>query len=200
MFLYSDSFLFSMRILNFEELNLEKQSIVDSIINGAVFIHPTDTIYGIGCNAELSKAVKKVRQLKGRSTNPFSVIAPSFDWIKENCIITKEAGEWLEKLPGPYTLIFKLKNRNCIAKEVNPGLKTLGVRIPNHWIRKIVAEADVPVVTTSVNKANEDYMTSLEDLDSSIKSGIDFALYEGRKEGKPSKLVDLAEEVRVIER
>ncbi|MBI2660583.1 threonylcarbamoyl-AMP synthase [Candidatus Woesearchaeota archaeon] len=189
-----------MRILNFEELGLEKQSIIDSIVNGAVFIHPTDTIYGIGCNAELSKAVKKVRQLKGRASNPFSVIAPSFDWVKENCIITKESGEWLEKLPGPYTLIFKLKNPNCVAKEVNSGLGTLGIRMPNHWIRKLVAEAEVPVITTSVNKSNEDYMTSIEDLDPSIKSGIDFALYEGKKEGKPSKIVDLTSAVKVIER
>ena len=188
-----------MRILNFEELNLEKQSIVDLMINGAVFIHTTDTIYGIGCNAQSPSAVKKVRQLKARATNPFSVIAPSLDWIQENCIVTKEGEEWLEKLPGPYTLIFKLKN-NCVAKEVNAGLKTLGIRIPRHWIRKIVAEADVPVVTTSVNRSNEDYMTSLEDLDASIKGGIDFILYEGKKEGKPSKIIDLTKAVRVIER
>lgn len=180
-----------MRILNFEELNLEKQSIIDAIINGTVFIHPTDTIYGIGCNAQNSNSVKKVRKLKARATNPFSVIAPSFDWIKENCILTKEAEEWLEKLPGPYTLIFKLKNSNCVAKEVNSGLNTLGIRIPNHWIRKLVAEAEVPVITTSVNKANEEYMTSLEDLDPTIKGGIDFVLYEGKKEGKPSKIFDL---------
>ena len=188
-----------MRILNFEELNLERQSIIDSIISGAVFIHPTDTIYGIGCNARSSSAVKKVRQIKARATNPFSVIAPSLEWIHENCIVTKKGEEWLEKLPGPYTLIFKLKN-NCVAREVNPNLKTLGIRIPNHWIRKIAAEADVPVVTTSVNRANEDYMNSLEELDPLIKGGIDFILYEGKKEGKPSKIVDLTEAVRVIER
>jgi len=188
-----------MRILNFEELNLEKQSIIDSVVTGSVFIHPTDTIYGIGCNAQNSNAVKKVRQLKGRATNPFSVIAPSLEWIHENCIVTKEAEEWLSKLPGPYTLILKLKN-NCVAKEVNPGLKTLGIRIPNHWINKVIAEAEVPVVTTSVNRANEDYMTSLEDLDPLIKSGIDFVIYEGNKEGKPSKIIDLTEKVKVIER
>ena len=188
-----------MRILNFEEVNLEKQSIVDSIVKGSIFIHPTDTIYGIGCNAQNSNAVKKVRQLKGRATNPFSVIVPSLEWIYENCVVTKQGEEWIEKLPGPYTLIFKLKS-NCVAKDVNPSLKTLGIRIPNHWIKNIVAEAEVPVVTTSVNRSNEDYMTSLEDLDPSIRSGIDFMLYEGKKEGNPSKIIDLTEAVRVIER
>ena len=188
-----------MRILNYDEFKIEKEAIIDSITRGAVFIQPTDTIYGIGCNAQNPNAVKKVRQLKGRTANPFSVIAPSLKWIYENCIVAKEAEEWIEKLPGPYTLIFKLKN-NCVAKEVNPGLKTLGIRIPNHWIKNIAAEAEIPIVTTSVNKSNEDYMTSLDDLDPSIKGGIDFILYEGEKEGEPSKIVDLTEAVRIIER
>ena len=111
----------------------------------------------------------------------------------------KEAEEWLERLPGPYTLIFKLKKK-CVAKEVNSSLDTLGIRVPNHWIRNVVSELNVPIVTTSVNRANEDYMTSLEDLDARIKAGIDFMIYEGEKEGKPSKIIDLTEKVKVIER
>ena len=168
-------------------------------MDGAVFVYPTDTIYGIGCNAQISSSVKKIRELKLRNTNPFSVIAPSIDWIKENCVITEESNEWLGKLPGPYTLILKLKS-NCVAKEVNPGLKTLGVRIPKHWISKVVGEADVPIVTTSVNRSSEDYMTSLEDIDYTIMGSVDFILYEGKKEGKPSKIINLTDKVEVIER
>ena len=188
-----------MRILNFDEFEMEKAAIIDYIVQGCVFIHPTDTIYGIGCNAQNSDAVKKVRELKGRAANPFSVIAPSMDWIHENCIVTKQAEEWIKKLPGPYTLIFKLKT-NCVAKKVNSGLKTLGIRVPNHWIKDIVSEAGVPIVTTSVNKSRQDYMTSLEDMDSDIKGSIDFILYEGKKEGKPSKIIDLTEKAKIIER
>ena len=66
-----------MRILNYDELKMEKPAIIDAIIRGAVFIYPTDTIYGIGCNAQISNSVKKVRLLKSRASNPFSVIAPS---------------------------------------------------------------------------------------------------------------------------
>lgn len=188
-----------MRILNFEEFKLEKDAIIDAIIRGAIFVYPTDTIYGIGCNAQNPKSVRKIRELKSRASNPFSVIAPSLEWIKKNCIVTKEGEEWLKKLPGPYTLIFQLKN-DCVAKEVNPELKTLGIRMPKHWVMNIVAEANVPVVTTSVNRSGEDYMTSLENLDTAIKSGIDFVLYEGEKIGSPSKIIDLTEAVRIIER
>ncbi len=189
-----------MRILNPDEFKVEKASIIESISEGAVFIYPTDTIYGIGCNAQVSNSVKKIRRLKARAANPFSVISPSVDWIKDNCIVTKDGEEWLKKLPGPYTLIFKLKNKKCVAKEVNSGLETLGVRIPKHWISKVVAETEIPIVTTSVNKSSQDYMTSIEDLDNNMKKGVDFILYEGGKEGKPSKIVDLTDNAKIIER
>ena len=189
-----------MRVINPDEFKDEKDKLIESISDGAVFIYPTDTIYGIGCDAANSDSVKKIRKLKSRTKNPFSVIAPSLDWIKENCIVTKEGEEWIKKLPGPYTLIFKLKNKKCVAKEVNPGLDTLGVRIPKHWISKIVSELEIPIVTTSVNKSSEDYMTSIDDLDDAFQNSVDFIIYEGEKEGKPSKIVDLTGKVKIIER
>lgn len=189
-----------MRILNIDEFNMDKDSIIQSIADGAVFIYPTDTIYGIGCNAQITGSVKKIRELKLRAANPFSVIAPSAEWIRENCNVTKEAEGWIGKLPGPYTLILKLKNPHCVAKEVNQGLGTLGIRMPKHWISKVAAEADVPVVTTSVNRSSEDYMTSLDDIDYTIMGSVDFILYEGPKEGKPSKIIDLTEKIKIIER
>ena len=107
-----------MRVINFDEVNLEKQEIIDSITEGKIFIYPTDTIYGIGCNAQDAEAVSEIRSIKSRAQNPFSVIAPSVEWIKENCVVEKEAEAWLKKLPGPYTLIFKLKRLCCKNKSI----------------------------------------------------------------------------------
>ncbi len=189
-----------MRILNFEELNIQKHSIIEEIIKGSIFIYPTDTIYGIGCNAELSDSVKKIRKIKERPQNPFSVIAPSLEWINKNCIVKQQGKKWLGRLPGPYTLIFKLKNPDCVTKDCNPGLDTLGIRIPYHWISNLVKEAGIPIITTSVNLSKEDYMSSLENLDPKIRRVTDFILYEGEKEVKPSKIVDLTRNVRIIDR
>ena len=77
-----------MRVLSKEEFENQKDVIRTSLIeNSPVFIYPTDTIYGIGCNALSKEAVEKIRSIKQRKTNPFSVIAPSKEWIDENFVI-----------------------------------------------------------------------------------------------------------------
>ena len=165
--------------------------IQSKVVKGEVFIYPTDTIYGLGCNAYNKKAVDKIRKIKQRENDPFSVIAPNKKWIKDNCEITKEAEEWIEKLPGPYTLIIKLKNKNAVAENVHPGKDTLGIRIPEHWISDFALTIETPIVTTSANKHGETFMTSEENLDQEIKRKIDFMIYEGEKKGQPSKLIHL---------
>lgn len=183
-----------MQVITKEEFELNIEKYLKEIEDGKVFIYPTDTIYGIGCNALNSEAVKRIREAKNRSKAPFSVIAPSVEWVRENCITSKEAEEWLNKLPGPYTLIFKLKNKECIANETNMGLESLGIRIPNYWTSKIAATLKIPVITTSVNKTGEAFMTSLENLDPDIKAKVDFVIDEGERIGKPSNIVHLEEE------
>lgn len=185
-------------IITKEELLEKEKKYLSLIKKGAVFIYPTDTIYGIGCNAQVHSSVQKIRELKDRPTSPFSVIAPSTAWIRQNCVITKATEKWLAKLPGPYTLILPLKNKSCVAKEVMQDNPTLGVRVPDHWISKIVATLGVPIVTTSVNKASMPYMTSLEDMDNRIKVNVDFIVDEGTKKGKPSTIVQLVQEKAVI--
>ena len=188
-----------MQIITKDEIRLRKEELKEKILDGEIFIHPTDTIYGIGCDATNSKAVKKIREIKQRPDTPFSIMAPSKEWIRENCIITKEAEKWLDKLPGPYTLILKTKDKP-VASEVAPGLESLGVRIPNHWITKLINWIGVPIITTSVNITDEPYMTSTEDLEDSIQTQMDFCLYEGEKQGNPSKIIHLDDGERVVER
>lgn len=182
-----------MEILTRTELKLRFNEILEKISAGAIFIYPTDTIYGIGCNALNKKSVEKIRQLKERPDNPLSVWVPSKEWIKGNCEVTKDLKEKIAQLPGPVTLVLKLKNKKAVADNVNLDLKTLGIRIPNHWFHEIVQELNLPVITTSANKAGQPFMTSIEDLDPDIQEGIEFMIYEGPKEGKPSKIVNLVE-------
>lgn len=192
-----------MEVITKEQMRIARDELERRIMNGSLFIHPTDTIYGLGCNAENSRAVALLRDAKGRDQRPFSVIAPSKQWIVDNCYLSIEEKKWVNKLPGPYTLILKLKNKDCVSSQTNMGLDTLGVRIPNNWFSDIVRELGVPVITTSANRTGQDIMTSIDDLDPLIARKTDFAIYEGEKKGKPSTVVNLtvdSEEAMIIKR
>jgi len=179
-----------MIVLNFDEYNIHKSTIL-SELSRSVFIYPTDTIYGIGCNATDEKLVQKVRKLK-KTNHPFSVIVPNKEWIYNNCVVTEEAEEWIRKLPGPYTLIMKLKNLKALAKNVyDKENMTIGVRMPNHWFLAIAYQTKMPIITTSANITGNDIMTTLEDLDIHLRNNVDFVFYEGAKKGNPSTIIHL---------
>ncbi|MBI2669086.1 threonylcarbamoyl-AMP synthase [Candidatus Woesearchaeota archaeon] len=182
-----------MEVLTAIELKLRRREIIDRILKGAVFIHPTDTIYGLGCLATNSAAVEKIRKIKERAANPFSIWVPDREWISRNCVANKKVDEWMEKLPGAYTLVLKLKDKKAIASAVTLGLNTVGVRFPDHWFSAVVQELNVPIVTTSANKSGQPFMTSIEDLDPDIEKDVEFIIYEGPKKGRPSKIVNLVE-------
>jgi tRNA threonylcarbamoyl adenosine modification protein (Sua5/YciO/YrdC/YwlC family) len=190
-----------MQVLTKTEVDRKKELLLKKLKDGAIFVYPTDTIYSIGCHAQDEKAVKRVREIKQRPEKPFSVIAPSKQWIYDNLDVDDRAESWVSKLPGPYTLILRLRNREAVAPNVHPGNHTLAVRMPDHWIQAFVRALGAPIITPSANISSHEPMTSVDDIDPSIMSKIDFLFDEGEKKGRPSQLVDLSsEEERVIVR
>ena len=165
------------------------EEVLEQIRRGDVFVCPTDTIYGLSCDARNNESVARLRELKERKDNPLSIWAPSKQWIIDNC----DASD-LDKLPGPYTLILPLLT-NVVAENVNPGLKTIGVRIPDHWFSEIIEKLGFPLVTTSVNKAGEEHMTSLGNGNKEILDKVDFIIYEGEKSGEPSTIIKEKKEI-----
>jgi L-threonylcarbamoyladenylate synthase len=160
--------------------------ILSRIRHGSVFVYPTDTVYGIGCNAIDREAVQRVRDLKG-TDHPFSVIAPSLDWIRENF----EVGfpEYLDRLPGPVTLIFQQKG-NSIPGIVSDTGK-VGVRIPNHPFTSVIQKAGIPFISTSANISGEKTITRITEVPREISEKIDYAVDAGVLDNPPSTVIDL---------
>lgn len=149
-----------------------------------IIIYPTDTIYGIGCNALDEKLVDKIREIKRRDKKPFSVIAPNKKWIRDNFFVSENE---LDKLPGRYTLILKMKKK-VVADNVSFSDK-LGVRIPKHEISKIVEKANVPFITTSVNFSNKPYAKEIKEIPKEILKKVDIVINVGRLDNKPSTVI-----------
>ena len=182
-----------MKLLTKAYVLANKKQIIEDMISGKIFIYPTDTIYGIGCNALNEEAVAKIRSIKKRDNKPFSIVVPSFEWIHQNCIATQAGKIWIGKLPGPYTLILPLKNQNAVAKSVILSSPSIGIRIPNNWFYELIKEINIPFVTTSANISGKYYMTDFYNLDENIKQEVDYIIYEGALEKKPSMVVKLSD-------
>lgn len=169
--------------MNIKELKKE-------ILAGKIFIYPTDTVYGVGCDASNIESVKKIREIKKRDNKPFSIVAPSISWIKENCIVDVK----LEKyLPGAYTIILKKKNKNLL-KHVSDN-EYIGVRIPKSDFTKKIQKTGVPFITTSVNFSGEKPANKIEEINKEILNKVDFIIDEGELNGKPSKLIINGKEI-----
>jgi tRNA threonylcarbamoyl adenosine modification protein (Sua5/YciO/YrdC/YwlC family) len=192
-----------MKIIDARENKaLAEKEIIGCVKRGGVFVYPTDTVYGVGCDARDARAVKKIRLIKKRgAAKPFSVIAPSKAWIRENCFLNAEAARALKRLlPGPYTLVLGLKKASCIARATNAGARTLGVRIPKHWIAGVVEKAGVPVVTTSVTESGAPPARTLAEIRNTCENKIDLIVFEGALRNKPSRVIDFSRSRAVITR
>jgi tRNA threonylcarbamoyl adenosine modification protein (Sua5/YciO/YrdC/YwlC family) len=160
----------------------EPSKVVEMLQSGGTIIYPTDTIYGIGCSAHNAKAVEKIRFLKKRESKPFSIWAPSVEWVRKNCDVEEK---YLHMLPGPVTLIVKLKN--AVANNVCDD--TIGVRIPDHPFHTVVHQLGVPIVTTSVNVSGEKHVTNTEQIPTRFKQ-VDLIINAGTICNPPSKIVN----------
>ncbi len=178
-----------MILLKLKEVDSE---IVSKLLK-KIFIYPTDTIYGIGCNAEDKQLVEKIRKIKGREEKPFSIIAPNLDYILKYCKV--QLGSIKKYLPGPYTLILKKKN-NKFLQHVS-DTEYMGVRIPSNEFTKILQKTGKPIITTSVNLSGEKPFNSIKEINKKILNKVDFVIDAGVLSGKPSKLV---KDGKVIER
>ncbi len=180
-------------IINFSEIN--KRDVVKRIKQGELFIYPTDTIYGMGCNALKQGAVQLLKEIKNRDEKPFSVIAPNKQWIYKNLEVTNK--RFIQKLPGPYTYILKIKKR-AVARNVNPGLKTLGIRMPDHPFTNLIKKSGVPFITTSVNYSGKKPARNIKDIPRRILNKVDIVLDNGFLHNYPSTLIDLTSDIAKI--
>jgi len=190
-------FILLMQIINLKELHLKEEFILREIRKGSILIYPTDTIYGMGCDATNEEAVKKVRKIKKRYDKPFSVIAPSKDWIRKNCVVPQCFRSYIKKLPGAFTFILHLRNKKAVSKAINLNLDTIGVRIPKHKFAKLIRKTKKPFLTTSVNITNKKYSITIDGMPIALKQNC-IVIDAGKLDKKPSLIIDLTRKVAKI--
>lgn len=172
---------------------------VEILRSGGVIIYPTDTVYGIGCDIYSKEAVEKVAWIKGvdASKNNFSFICNDLSHISEYVrnIPTPLFKVMKKTLPGPYTYI--LKSSSKVPKVIDSKKKTVGIRIPDHPIpRMIVERLGNPIVTTSIHDEDEivEYSTDPDHIYEKFSKLVDVIIDGGPGNNVASTVVDCTDE------
>ncbi|MCP4460601.1 MAG: threonylcarbamoyl-AMP synthase [Cytophagales bacterium] len=164
--------------------------------DGGLVIYPTDTIYGLGCDIFNTKALEKIRRLKGirgKSLN-LSFICYDLSHISEYAKVDTPTFKLMKKaLPGPFTFLLRASSK--VPKILHANKKTIGIRVPDNNIpRSIVKALGNPIITTSVYNDNvHDYSTDPEVIFEEFELLVDIIIDGGYGSVVPSTIVDCTE-------
>ena len=192
-----------IRIYNENPNPREIEKVVTVLREGGIVIYPTDTLYGIGCDALNVRAVEKICEMKG--INPqksnLSIICNDLSIISEYAKVSTPVFKLMKRnLPGPFTFI--LPTTSSLPK-IYKKKKTVGIRVPdNNIIREIVAQLGNPVLSTSVIDELEEseYSTDPELIHEKWSNFADLVIDGGTGGIEPSTVVDCSDNEPVIVR
>jgi len=133
------------------------EPITRDLMYDKVFVYPTDTCYGIGCDALNGDLINRIYRIKGRGEHkPLSIMVDSLEMFK----IFGEVNDYTEKLiqtylPGDLTII--VPKTGNVPSFLNPHISTIGIRIPHHaFSLSLIQTLGRPIITTSANKTGEE--------------------------------------------
>jgi len=170
--------------------------VVEVLRKGGIIIYPTDTVYAMGCDIHNQKAVERLCKMKDLNPSKanLSFICYDLSHISE---YTKNLPNNIFKvmkkaLPGPFTFILNASNK--LPKILDTKKNTVGIRIPDHNIpRLLVKELGNPIVTTSIKDNNDEileYPTEPEVIFEKYQSLVEIVIDGGFGNNTPSTMID----------
>lgn len=181
----------------------EMQKIVAALRDGNTVIYPTDTIYGIGCDALNVRAVEKICQLKGidPQKSNLSIICNDLSNITEYAKVSTSNFKLMRRnLPGPFTFI--LPTTSTLPR-IFKNRKTVGIRVPaNAIIQDLVSMLGNPILSTTIKDENDEveYTTNPELIYEKWADFADIVIDGGIGGMEPSTVVDCTGDEPVIVR
>ncbi|MEZ5196160.1 MAG: L-threonylcarbamoyladenylate synthase [Bacteroidales bacterium] len=154
---------------------------VEVLKSGGTILYPTDTLWGVGCDATNSRAVQKVIKIKNRPGDSSFII-----------LIEKEGrlSEYVENIPEilwdliktfdtPTTVIYP-KGRN-LAKNVMAKDGSIAIRIvKDEFCRKLIARLDKPIVSSSANFSGEASPLMFKDISEAFQKRVNYIVQSNR--------------------
>lgn len=181
-------------------MNAELKKTIRILLNGGVIVYPTDTIWGIGCDATDESAVAKVFELKKRTeSKSLIILVDSLEMLQE----------YVKNLPTKVTCVLAgtsrptsviYKNPKGLAANVIATNNTVAIRIANdEFCKKLIHDFGKPIVSTSANYSGKASPKCFDEIENSLLDKVDYVvnLYREERQNRSSQLVKISEKGRI---
>ena len=184
-------------------MQTEVNNAIKILKQGGIILYPTDTVWGIGCDATNFDAIEKIFKLKKRNESK-SLICLVSDLNMLNYYIQsfpEAAYDILKYANKPTTIIYDKPVR--VAKNLIAQNNTLAIRIVDDgFTNQLIRKLRQPIVSTSANISGKSTPKSFKDISEHIIKGVDYVvnLPHEKKATKPSSIIKLTNDgqVRII--
>ena len=147
---------------------------VEVLKSGGVILYPTDTIWGIGCDASNPEAVKKVYEIKNRDEAKSLIALVDGDVRLERTVeeVPEVAWDLIDFSEKPVTIIYD--NPIGVAKNAVNKDNSLGIRIvKDKFCKELIRNLNKPLISTSANISGEKQANSFSEISEEIKNSVD---------------------------
>ncbi len=188
-----------------KEVSVIIQEALQVLKDGGVILYPTDTVWGLGCDATNGKAVARIYEIKRRADSKALVLlACDLDMVARHVRTVPDAAiDLVEVNDGsPMTLIYP--DAVGLAPNVVAEDGSVGIRVPlNDFCVALVRKLRRPLVSTSANISGEPTPKKFKDIPQEIRDAVDYIVapaLEKDSTGKPSQIIKVGpgSEVKVI--
>ena len=182
-------------------MKLELEKSLKVLQQERILVYPTDTVWGIGCDATSTEAVKKVFQIKQREeTKSLIILVDEIEMLQHYIpSISKEIITLLSKTTNPTTIIYN--NPTGLAKNVVAQDNTVAIRIvQNKFCKQLISAFGKPIVSTSANISGSETPKSFKEIAQPILESVDYVvnLHREERNEKSSTILKVAENGEII--
>ena len=160
-------FMAKPSVMNSEIVKVLDRSAVEQAVNlvkkGSLIAVPTDTIYGIACDAQSTTGVQSIYRIKKRDPkNRIAICVGDIEEIFKWSRVTVSEEVLTNLLPGPVTVVFE--RSEVLNEELNPASNSIAIRIPDHeFIREVARKSCTPLALTSANISADQSCVSINE-------------------------------------
>jgi L-threonylcarbamoyladenylate synthase len=172
-------------------MNIEKEikNCINVLENGGVILYPTDTVWGLGCDATNEKAVASIFNIKKRAdTKNMIILLPTISSIQDYASEpNKDILNILNTSTRPTTIIYP--NAKNLANNLIASDNTIAIRIPNNqFCLQLMLAFGKPIVSTSANISGEPTPTNFNEINASIKEQVNYICSNNELDNLPAAM------------